>query len=141
MDYGRLPFGCALTDQNTVPPRIAFTDEAITLDQVHWLQVDDTLQFAVLWSTGESVPKEKYSFSLAVFDTNGQVVAQADQGLPRGTHIWQFATLATEGWLTRNYVLKAMIYDWRTGQRLMNAGDLPSDNGLFTLGDISLRSR
>ena len=141
MNYGRLPFGCMFTDRHNAPPRITFTDEAITLDQVLWVQVDRALQIALSWSTGDSVPAEKYSFSLVLFDPDGQVMAQADQGLGHGTRVWQYATIDTGGWPAGDYVLKTTVYDWRTVQRLMNAGDLPSDNGLFTLGSFTLGSR
>ncbi len=70
----------------------------------------------VLGSTkSESVSNDLYSVALHVEDAAGQLVAQADYGLPNAQKACHEITLnVPQG----AYTLRAAVYNWQTGERL-----------------------
>lgn len=66
-------------------------------------------------SKADSVPNDTYSVALHVVDGNGNLVAQADYGLPDAPNACQKTTLnVPEG----AYSLRLAVYNWQTGERL-----------------------
>jgi hypothetical protein len=64
----------------------------------------------------ENVLNDLYSVALHVEDANGQLVAQADYGLPNAQKACHETTLNVPA---GTYTLRAAVYNWQTGERLM----------------------
>lgn len=67
------------------------------------------------WYHGENVPSDTYSVALHVIDSAGNLVAQADFGLPPDAYACHTAALTVP---SGTYTLLAAVYQWQTGERL-----------------------
>ncbi|MBI1278099.1 MAG: hypothetical protein GC179_08225 [Anaerolineaceae bacterium] len=71
----------------------------------------------VLGSTkAKTIPNDLYSVALHVEDASGNLVAQADYGLPNDEKACHETTLNVPAGA---YSLRAAVYNWQTGERLM----------------------
>jgi hypothetical protein len=72
------------------------------------------------WWVERDMPADTYSVGLHVVDESGNVVAQADYGLPSsGYHC---VASAIDDVPVETYQLMAIVYNWQTGERLEAAG-------------------
>lgn len=92
--------------------------DGIHMQMVETADVSQSGQVTVvLGSTkAENVPNDLYSVALHVEDANGQLVAQADYGLPNAQKACHETTLNVPAGA---YTLRAAVYNWQTGERLM----------------------
>jgi hypothetical protein len=72
------------------------------------------------WWVDDDVPGDTYSVGLHVVDESGNIVTQADYGLPSGGY---HCTASIIDVPAGTYQIMAMVYNWRTGERLEATGD------------------
>lgn len=117
--------------------RAVFDDWARLL-AVEWEAAGGELVVWHTWQVDAAVPPGGYSVGLYLLDAAGQVVAQADGGLPAGRFAYRRAVLATAGLPPGVYRLAAAVYDWQTGARLAGAAADGEVGDLLTLAEIRL---
>jgi hypothetical protein len=71
------------------------------------------------WSIAEDVPDYTYSAALHVVDEGGNLVAQADYGLPVSSTACQETTIALGDLPAGDYQLFVIVYAWESGKRLV----------------------
>ncbi len=94
--------------------RLRFGD-GITLTGFELL-ADDTL--AMGWAQSGTVPPDTYSLAVHVEDAAGELVAQADTGLPNGDFAPLRLRLDLSALPAGDYALRLIVYNWQTGERL-----------------------
>lgn len=99
---------------------VAVFDERISLTPL-WPVPGETsagqLDILLGWNMHD-VPSDTYSIGLHLIDPSQSLVAQADFGLPGGATACTRAVLNVADLPPGEYELHALIYDWRTGERL-----------------------
>jgi hypothetical protein len=80
--------------------------------------VGDTLPVIIGWQVGADVPPNKYSVALHVTDQTGELVAQADYGLPGLAFSCIESNIALDDLPAGEYTLNAVVYAWESGERL-----------------------
>ena len=70
---------------------------------------------------GEEIPDDQYSVAVHVVDVNGNLVAQADYGLPNAGRACTRTLLNVP---TGAYSLRVAVYNWQTGERLLGVDPL-----------------
>ena len=68
-----------------------------------------------------TVPADTYSFAVHLDDANGNLVAQQDQGIPNAPFSCLSLWLDTSALPPGDYTLRALAYNWQTGERLPGA--------------------
>ena len=86
---------------------------------------DDTLTLLLGWQVDTRlVAEDTYSVGLQLLDGDGSLVSQWDAGLPTGATPCAWATLPLDAVAPGRYELVTLVYDYRTGQRLLeSSGD------------------
>ncbi len=79
---------------------------------------DHTLSLTAFWSPGSDVPADTYSVGLHVENAQGQLVTQADYGLPREAHSCRTVDVSLKDVPTGTYTVYVLVYNWQTGERL-----------------------
>lgn len=79
---------------------------------------DDTLSVVVGWSLGEGIEPRDYSAGLHLHDADDRLIAQIDGGLPVEPFTCSAHRFDLAGLPAGELALYAVIYDWRTGERL-----------------------
>lgn len=117
--YARAPVCCA-SASGSPPPVLVDYGNWIKLSGVNMLgrQPDGTQPMFLAWAVSDAVPPEKYSVALHILDAAGEIVAQADYGLPRGAFVCEGQTLDLSTLSPGDYWLNVIVYDWQTGDRL-----------------------
>ncbi|MFN8450774.1 MAG: hypothetical protein U0521_19870 [Anaerolineae bacterium] len=69
-----------------------------------------------------AAPPDTYSVGLHVTNATGALVAQDDTGLPAGANSCLLFDLPVQSLPPGAYQVEAVIYDWRTGERLPGVG-------------------
>ncbi len=87
-------------------------------------QTDGQTQVNTSWSFEPDFPYENYSVSIKAYDADGAFIDQYDTGLTA-------AIQAAWDELPEDAQFRAVVYDWRTGERLMAAG--AASSGEFIL--------
>jgi hypothetical protein len=82
------------------------------------------LDVTLLWTLAPDVPLHRYSVGLKVVDEGGSVVAERDDGLAGRAYTCQPQQIDLAGLPPGAYSLRATVYHWETGERLM--GRLPT---------------
>ncbi|MBI5667119.1 MAG: glycosyltransferase family 39 protein [Chloroflexi bacterium] len=90
--------------------------DSISLTHADITAKDNTLSALLLWSVGADVPPYTYSVGLHVLDAAGELVAQADYGLPLEAFACRQSVFADLP--PGDYELNAVVYNWSTGDRL-----------------------
>jgi hypothetical protein len=99
----------------------------------------DTLPVLLGWSVDEAVPASNYSMALHLDDSSGQLVAQADFGLPQPGFTCQSLELPIEQLPPGTYTLLLTVYDWSTGERLPGENDATGEQGdRLALGTVTI---
>ncbi len=137
--FARSPV-CCLPDADT-PALIRYPDE-IALTGMEPLpdSVDTKLTALLGWSVGDAISYPKYSVALHVLDADGNLVAQADHGLPVAAFQCRPVSIDVSTLPPGDYRLEVIVYGWETGARL--TGTLTADGaqgdslplGTFTVG-------
>jgi hypothetical protein len=86
----------------------------------------NTLSVLAGWRRVASLPPDTYSVGLHLLDDNGQLVAQADYGLPNEPFACRQTTLDLTGLPAGTYTLSAVIYNWQTGAQMGERASLTS---------------
>jgi hypothetical protein len=81
-------------------------------------RIDGILTALVGVTLTPDVPSDTYSFALHVDDANGTLVAQQDEGLPSAPFSCLSLKLDTSALPSGDYTVKALVYNWQTGDRL-----------------------
>ena len=92
--------------------------------------VDDTCTAYLGWRVPDDFPA--YSFGVYVLGADGQVIAQADAGLPTPTYGYQRQSLIGVG--AGTYTVGVGVYAWQTGERLL----LADGNPLAQVGTLAV---
>jgi hypothetical protein len=72
-------------------------------------------------------------------DSDGQLVAQADFGLPQPGLNCLSVELPVERLAAGTYTLRLTVYDWGTGERLPGSNDATGDQGdRLALGTVTI---
>jgi hypothetical protein len=80
--------------------------------------LSDTLPVRLGWSIAPDVPAYQYSVALHVLDSQDNLVAQADYGLPPVFFTCEPAQVDISALPAGDYGLYAIVYAWETGERL-----------------------
>ncbi len=80
---------------------------------------DKTLRVLLSLSHSATLPGDTYSVGLHLEDAQGQLKAQSDFGLPAAADSCHLSTLSLKALPPGSYTLRAMVYEWRNGARLM----------------------
>ena len=80
--------------------------------------VDELLDTTLIWAVSPDVPPYTYSVALHVLDSNGQLVAQQDYGLPTEPLACRQARIPLHTLPSGKYTLMTAVYRWETGERL-----------------------
>lgn len=94
---------------------------------------DGHLQVWLAWGVGVGVPPGLYSLALHLLDSDTQLQAQFDSGLPATGASCRYVEIPVDDLSPGTYQLHMTVYNWQTGERLMsNAADgLSSDYPLL----------
>jgi hypothetical protein len=82
------------------------------------LRDDGSLSTLLGWAVAPGFPYQNYSVALHVLDNAGDLVAQADYGLPGDAYACRARRIALEGLVPGEYTLNAIVYHWLDGTRL-----------------------
>lgn len=105
--------------------------------------VTDTLPVIVGWKVGEAIPPNTYSVALHVTNADGELVGQADYGLPNIRFSCFESNIAVGDLPAGDYTLSAIVYAWETGERLPGVVNATGEQGdrlalaTFTISDES----
>jgi uncharacterized membrane protein len=102
-------------------PRLVMYAEGIALTALSPLPdvAGDMLTVSAGWEIGANVPPHTYSAALHVLDRGGELVAQADYGLPPTPFNCVPATLDLSALPAGEYTLAVVVYAWESGARLI----------------------
>lgn len=124
--YARISALC----QPPQDPLIRFDKGTALLDFVQEKDDDGHLLYSV-WSA--PLPADSYSFSLRIWDAEGNLVHQADEALPVGEFSYRIdrvpLEILPEG---ESAVIEGVIYQWQSGERLLTLDGAD----VFSLGAI-----
>jgi hypothetical protein len=81
-------------------------------------QTTDRLPVTLSWSIADDVHDYTYSVALHVLDADGDLVAQADYGLPVSSTACQESAIALGDLPAGEYQLFVIVYAWSSGERL-----------------------
>lgn len=87
------------------------------------------LPMTFAWSTTPRLDVAAYSVALHLDDTNGVLARQLDLPLTPGVYRCQYAELSLSDLLPGDYSLYAIVYNWRSGERL-SVADTPDNRAL-----------
>ncbi|HEX2907661.1 MAG TPA: hypothetical protein VHO69_12405, partial [Phototrophicaceae bacterium] len=76
------------------------------------------LKVQLVWAVSADVPPYTYSVGLHLLDDTGQLVQQADYGLPSEAFACRQTAIPTADLPPGDYQLRVMVYNWSTGERL-----------------------
>ncbi len=84
------------------------------------------------------VPANTYSVGIHVLDSNGQVRAQFDSGLPAAGTSCQAMDIDVSALPAGAYQLKAAVYNWQSGERLMSTAPDGSPADSATVDTVTI---
>jgi hypothetical protein len=126
--FARSPV-CCLPDADTTP-LIRYPDKvALTGMDPLPNSVDQTLPVLLGWSVGDAISYPKYSVALHLLDSNGNLVAQADNGLPVAAFQCRPINIDVSKVSPGRYQLAVIVYSWETGARLTGTVSTDSTQG------------
>lgn len=99
----------------------------ISVTQADVTARDGMLSALLLWSVGADVPPYTYSVGLHLLDAAGNLVAQADYGLP--LEAFACRQNAFTDLPPGEYQLTAVVYNWSTGERLQGQNTQTGETG------------
>jgi hypothetical protein len=98
------------------------------------------LNVLVTWKVENTVPDNSYSVALHLEDMDGNLVAQADYGLPVEGYTCHASDLDVNGLPPGDYTLMVGIYDRFTGERLPALNVTSGETGdRLRLGTVTIR--
>jgi len=110
---------CCTPDAVDRPPLIVYGD-GLELRDID-LQADaaaETLNLHAAFRGGDRLPPDTYSVATHVLNANGDLVAQADYGLPSADFQCTSRALSLAGLPPGTYEMRVAVYNWQTGERL-----------------------
>jgi hypothetical protein len=117
----------------------AANDAQIGIELREPLPVTVTAELSVLIALSKSatVPPDTYSVGLHITNSAGQLVAQADFGLPNADQSCMHQIVSTQNLPAGTYNLYAIAYDWRSGQRLVGSSQDSASGDAVILGTFT----
>jgi hypothetical protein len=99
---------------------VATFDNGVTLTYTDPLPrvTDRTVRTTFAWMQDDDVPRETYSIALHVLDTDGELVAQTDYGLPDKGFQCVSARVDVSLLPPGQYSLALILYEWQSGERV-----------------------
>ena len=82
------------------------------------------------WSIGGGVPAYKYSVALHILNGAGDLVAQADYGLPVTTFTCEPHPFTIVNLPPGVYSLNVIVYAWETGEQLQGVNVATGETGV-----------
>jgi hypothetical protein len=97
------------------------------------------LETTFIWQVSPDVPPNTYSVALHILDSNGQLVAQQDYGLPNESLACRQSSVSLDTLPSGEYSLAAAVYRWETGERLPGISTVTGEQGdRLVLGTFTL---
>ncbi|MEL6149688.1 MAG: glycosyltransferase family 39 protein [Chloroflexota bacterium] len=121
--------------QGTAENPVVTFNGAIDLHEFIAVDMDNTLVVRTLWDIPDNVADGTYSVGMYLLDAAGEVVTQADTGLPYEPAACIQNGFALSGLRPGDYTIAARVYNWQTGDVLPSSGgdsDTPTLHG-FTI--------
>jgi hypothetical protein len=122
------PVNLSLWVRPTLEPTLELTGITGTLVNVE--EAQDQLEVSVVWDA-TTLPPDRFSFGLYLFNQQGEAIAQADGALPVEGVQCETLTIDISPLPAGQYSLQTAVYDYRTLERV--------DDALVTLETITLR--
>jgi hypothetical protein len=88
-----------------------------------------TLDVRLIWAVSPEVPRYTYSVALHILDSNDQLVAQQDYGLPVEPLACRQSIIPLENLAVGDYTLVIAVYRWENGERLSGTITATSQRG------------
>lgn len=101
--------------------------------------VNDSLYLAHAWNLSDALPRQKYSLALHIYDDLGNLVTQADYGLPTDSFDCVSTQIPVNELQSGNYHINAFVYAWQDGTKLpiLSAADAKEDAAI-SLGEFTV---
>jgi hypothetical protein len=112
--YARSAMCCGPSD---APPLVKFPN-GIALASIETAQTPDILSVLLAWQIPANIPPNTYSVALHLDSANQPAIRQADSALPLIAYSCQKAVVPLNDLPPGQYTLRAVVYQWQTGQRL-----------------------
>lgn len=84
-----------------------------------------TLHLTHAWTLSDDFPRSEYSLAVHVMDAEGNLVTQADYGLPTDPFDCVQVDIPLDGLSEGLYEIRAFVYHWQDGYRLALAENTP----------------
>jgi hypothetical protein len=92
-------------------------------------EVSEALPVLVGWKVADDVPPYTYSVAFHIEDGEGNLMAQADYGLPQQAFSCQETPIALNSLPPGDYEVFIIVYAWESGQRLQGEVLATSEQG------------
>lgn len=112
--------------------------EGIRLASANTHIQDDILHTWLAYQIAEDVPPDTYSVGVYLMDAAGQVRGQFDMGLPAVGRSCHAAEIPAHGLPAGEYTVRAAVYNWQTGERLMSSAPDNSESDLPVIETITM---
>jgi Dolichyl-phosphate-mannose-protein mannosyltransferase len=83
------------------------------------IEADQSLRVLQGWLVGGNVPASAYSVAIHIENADGQLVAQADYGLPVERHACHLSHIPINNLPPGEYTMRVIVYHWDTGRRVI----------------------
>ncbi|MBC7813222.1 MAG: hypothetical protein H7175_18835, partial [Burkholderiales bacterium] len=110
--------------------------DGIRMANLQQLRIENgRLNVLLGWNVSRNAPLDTYSVGLHVLNADGTLAAQADYPVPRSGYSCVPSVVSLAGLPAGEYRVSALVYEWRTGERLSNA---ESGDDAVTLGGFEI---
>jgi len=118
-------------DRERHPAPFHFGDDIdLWLLQPLYVSPERTLDILLGWSLNAFVSRDTYSVALHLIGSDGNLVTQADYGLPNDPYSCRNTRLDLRALPPGTYSLRVIVYNWQTGERLPGAALEQAGDGL-----------
>ncbi|MBZ0295399.1 MAG: glycosyltransferase family 39 protein [Anaerolineae bacterium] len=118
-EYVKTPVCCTPSDNPMAASIYTFGEQVgVVAVQPVTLTESNDLSTIITWTAGENVPANTYSVALHVEDSAGEMIAQADYGLPLLAFYCEETHITLPDLPEGSYHLRLIVYNWQSGERL-----------------------
>lgn len=135
--YARSPICCTLGDREVARFGDGFVLEAIDVA----MQGDETLALTSAWHVVDDVPPDTFSVSFQVFDSDGEKIAQIDEGLVSLAYTCKVNNLIVGDLAPGDYAVRATVYNPSEGANLpvtLAGADAAADDPLVPVATFTV---
>jgi hypothetical protein len=101
--------------------------------------LSQSLPVLIAWSVADPVPDNTYSVALHVLNDAGELVSQADYGLPTEAFACRSVIIPLDNLPPGDYSLMSIVYNWQSGARLTGEAAESGEQGeRLPLGTFSV---